>query len=72
MLSVTDQSAKELIDLKEDTLLYEHLSKTLPEGKQKLDAKEKDDFENWLQTRGTWSKIGYGNNKLLKAIDRQF
>ena len=48
MLSVTDQSAKELIDLKVDTLLYEHLSKTLPEGKQKLDAKEKDDFENWL------------------------
>lgn len=31
-----------------------------------------DDFENWLQTRGVWSKVGYGNNRLLRAIDRQF
>lgn len=35
----------------EDTLLYEHLSKTVPEGKQALDLKEKDDFESWL---GVW------------------
>ena len=32
----------------EETLLYEHLSKSAPEGKQKLDMREQDAFENWL------------------------
>lgn len=32
----------------DDSLLYEHLSKTDPEGKQALGLQEKADFENWL------------------------
>lgn len=32
----------------DDTLLYDHLSKSDPDGKLSLTQEEKSDFENWL------------------------
>ncbi len=42
--SILDKAASNY----DDACLYEFLSENDPEGKQPLSAKEKDDFEKWL------------------------
>jgi hypothetical protein len=46
--SLIEDSLKNLAENLEDIALYSELLKKSPEGKELLNSKEKNDFENWL------------------------
>lgn len=46
--SLIESSLKSLAEEIKDAELYTYLVKNRPEGKEKLNTEEKEDFENWL------------------------